>query len=153
MARRQADRRAARTHAHAHADASAMNAMGFVAVGAGAALGAWLRWALSTWFNHLFINLPLGTLASNIIGGYLIGIAAAFFALRHELPPEIRLFAITGVLGGFTTFSAFSSEVVSLAAEGRAAWATLTAAAHLVGSLALTALGILTVRIMSNPLS
>jgi CrcB protein len=66
--------------------------------------------------------------------------------LRHELPPEVRLFAITGVLGGFTTFSAFSNEVVSLLAQGRPGWAGLTAAAHVAGSLALTALGILTVR-------
>jgi CrcB protein len=119
----------------------------------GGGVGACLRWWLALLLNPISHVMPLGTLAANLIGGYLIGIAAAFFALRHELPPEIRLFAITGVLGGFTTFSAFSSEVVSLVAEGRAAWATLTAAAHLVGSLALTALGILTVRIMSNPLS
>jgi CrcB protein len=119
----------------------------------GGGIGACLRWWLALLLNPISHIMPLGTLAANLIGGYLIGVAAAFFALRHELPPEIRLFAITGVLGGFTTFSAFSSEVVSLVAEGRTVWATFTAAAHLAGSIALTALGILTVRIMSNPRS
>jgi CrcB protein len=112
----------------------------------GGGLGACLRWLVSLALNPLFHLVPLGTLAVNLIGGYLVGVAAAFFAHRHDLPPELKLFAITGILGGFTTFSAFSNEVVSLLAEGRPGWATLTAAAHVAGSLALTALGILTVR-------
>lgn len=116
----------------------------FVFVGGG--IGACLRWALSLALNPLSHLMPIGTLAANLIGGYLIGLAAAFFAFRHELPPEIKLFAVTGVLGGFTTFSAFSNEVVSLLAEGRPGWAAVTATAHVAGSLALTALGILTVR-------
>jgi CrcB protein len=94
--------------------------------------------------------VPLGTLAVNLIGGYLIGVAAAFFVLRPSLPPELRLIAITGLLGGFTTFSAFSNEVVSLVTEGYPGWAAVTAAAHLFGSLALTALGIFTVRALAT---
>lgn len=93
--------------------------------------------------------MPIGTLAANLIGGYLIGWRRPFFALRHELAP-VKLFTDTGVLGGFTTFSAFSSnEVVSLLAEGRPGWAAFTAAAHVAGSLGLTALGILTVRTLA----
>jgi CrcB protein len=117
----------------------------------GGGLGACLRWGLSLLLNPLSHVVPLGTLAANLIGGYLIGIAAAFFAHRHDLPPELKLFAITGILGGFTTFSAFSNEVVSLLAEGRPGWASATAAAHLFGSLALTALGVVTVRLLVSP--
>jgi CrcB protein len=120
--------------------------LGTLCVFVGGGIGACLRWVLAMLLNPVSHVLPLGTLAANLIGGYLIGVAAAFFVFRHELPPEWKLFAITGVLGGFTTFSAFSHEVVSLVAVGRPGWAALTAAAHLAGSLALTALGILTVR-------
>ncbi len=112
----------------------------------GGGIGACLRWVLAMLLNPISNVLPLGTLAANLLGGYLIGVAAAVVALRPEVPPEVRLFTITGVLGGFTTFSAFSHEVVSLVAVGRPGWAAATAAAHLAGSLVLTALGILTVR-------
>ena len=88
---------------------------GFVAVGAGAALGAWLRWGLSAWLNPRVPHFPLGTLAANLIGGYLVGFAVAYFAARHDLAPELRLFAITGFLGGLTTFSTFSAEVIAVA--------------------------------------
>jgi CrcB protein len=120
--------------------------LGTLCVFVGGGIGACLRWGLALLLNPVSQVVPIGTLAANLIGGYLIGVAAAFFAFRHELPPEVKLFAITGVLGGFTTFSAFSNEVVSLLAQGRPGWASLTAAAHVAGSLALTALGILTVR-------
>ena len=123
-----------------------MTLLGALCVFVGGGIGACMRWALALLLNPLSHVVPIGTLAANLIGGYLIGVAAALFALRHELPPEAKLFAITGVLGGFTTFSAFSNEVVSLLAEGRPGWAGVTAAAHVAGSLALTALGILTVR-------
>src|SRR6188472_4450148 len=83
---------------------------GLVAVGFGAMLGAWLRWGLSLWLNGRVPHFPLGTLASNLIGGYLVGFAVAFFAVRHDLSPELRLSAITGFLGGLTTFSTFSAE-------------------------------------------
>jgi fluoride exporter len=128
-----------------------MTAVALACVFIGGGLGSCLRWGLSLLLNPVSHVVPLGTLAVNLIGGYLIGAAAAYFALRGGLPPELKLFAITGVLGGFTTFSAFSNEVVSLIAEGRSGWAAVTAAAHLFGSLALTALGIITVRILANP--
>jgi len=126
-----------------------MTALASACVFIGGGLGACLRWGLSLLLNPLSQVMPLGTLAVNLIGGYLIGAAAAFFALKG-LPQEIQLFAITGVLGGFTTFSAFSNEVVAMLAAGRPGWAALTAAAHLFGSLALTALGILSVRLLAG---
>src|ERR1700739_2812658 len=120
--------------------------LGFGAVGLGAAFGAWLRWWLGLRLNPLFPTVPLGTLASNLIGGYLVGIAVAFFAQHEGLAPEWRLFAITGFLGGLTTFSTFSAEVVTQMSRGQTSWAAATVALHLGGSLALTALGIATVR-------
>ena len=126
-----------------------MNAMGFVAVGAGAAIGAWLRWGLSIALNHTVPNLPLGTLASNLIGGYLVGIAVEVFMHHTALTPEWRLFIITGFLGGLTTFSTFSAEVVALLSRQEYGWALALASAHLAGSLLLTALGIATVRAIS----
>ena len=123
-----------------------MNGAGFVAVGLGAALGAWLRWGLSAALNHLTPNLPLGTLASNIIGGYLIGAAVEIVMHHTLLTPEARLFIITGVLGGLTTFSTFSAEAVGLLSRQQYGWALGLILAHLAGSLAMTALGIATVR-------
>jgi len=91
---------------------------GFLAVGAGAALGAWLRWVLAIWLNPRVPHFPLGTLAANLLGGYLVGFAVAYFAARHDLAPQMRLFTITGFLGGLTTFSTFSSEVIDLLTRG-----------------------------------
>ena len=115
------------------------------AICAGASLGAVLRWVLSVQLNPLLPALPMGTLAANLVGGYLIGVAVALFAQHPGLSPAVRLFVITGFLGGLTTFSTFSAEVVSQLHQGHAAWALVTAAAHLFGSLLLTALGIATV--------
>ena len=123
-----------------------MNPVGFFAVGLGAALGAWLRWWLGVKLNPVFPTLPFGTLAANLVGGYLIGVAVAWFA-HSNLPPEARLFAITGFLGGLTTFSTFSAEVVTLLARQEYGWALATGGVHLCGSLALTALGMLTVKL------
>jgi CrcB protein len=116
-----------------------------VAIGIGAALGALLRWAFSLQMNALFPFLPLGTLASNLVGGYLIGLAVGYFGLHPDLPPQWRLFAITGFLGGLTTFSTFSAEVVAHLTEGRLAWALAIAAVHVLGSVCLTVLGLATV--------
>lgn len=116
-----------------------------LSVCAGASLGALLRWLLAGRLNPLFPALPLGTLAANLIGGYLVGVAIAIFANLPELSPQARLFVITGFLGGLTTFSTFSAEVVTQLQLGHTAWALGTALAHLLGSFALTALGILTV--------
>jgi CrcB protein len=121
---------------------------GFAAVGGGAALGAWARWGLGVALNPLFPTVPLGTLAANLIGGYLVGVAVAFFGQHAGLSPEMRLFAITGFLGGLTTFSTFSAEVVSLLARSQYLWALATASGHLLGSLAMTMLGILTVNLL-----
>lgn len=90
-----------------------MSGMGLVAVGVGAALGAWLRWAFAVLWNAINPALPYGTLAANLLGGYLIGVAVGFFDTHASLPPEWRLLAVTGFLGGLTTFSTFSSEVMA----------------------------------------
>ena len=118
---------------------------------AGASLGALLRWVLAGRFNPLFPALPMGTLAANLIGGYLIGVAVAIFATMPQLPPQYRLFVITGFLGGLTTFSTFSAEVVTQLQQGHVSWALTTAFAHLLGSFALTALGIATVVWLRSP--
>jgi CrcB protein len=118
---------------------------GFVAVGLGAALGAWARWLLGLALNPLFVALPLGTLAANIIGGYLIGIAVGLFHFNAQWPLALKLFAITGFLGGLTTFSTFSAEVVERMLAGQPLLAVGLASVHLVGSLTATWLGLLTV--------
>ena len=123
---------------------------GIVAVGAGAALGAWMRWGLSAWLNPRLPHFPLGTLAANLVGGYLVGFAVAYFGARHDLAPELRLFAITGFLGGLTTFSTFSAEVVQLLTQGEYASGGGLALAHLAGSLVLTIAGVATFRALSG---
>ena len=116
----------------------------FLAVGGGAALGAWARWGLGVALNPLFPTVPLGTLAANLIGGYLVGFAVALFHHHAGLSPELKQFLITGFLGGLTTFSTFSAEVVALIERAQYGWALAAAGGHLVGSLAMTALGIAT---------
>jgi CrcB protein len=120
----------------------------FIAVGVGAAIGAWLRWGLGMWLNERAPQLPLGTLAANLIGGYLVGVAIALFSDRTGISPEWRLFIVTGFLGGLTTFSTFSAESVTMLMRGEYGWAITHTAAHLVGSLAMTALGIATWRLL-----
>ena len=110
----------------------------------GASAGALLRWLLGTWLNHLWPSVPLGTLAANVVGGYLIGLAFAYFAGHPTLSPEWRLLVITGFLGGLTTFSTFSLEVVDAAQRGDLASAAAIVLLHLAGSLACTVLGIAT---------
>jgi CrcB protein len=108
----------------------------------GAAFGACARWGLGLGLNAVFPTLPLGTLAANLVGGFLIGVAVGVFNHHPSLPPEWRLFAITGFLGGLTTFSTFSAEVVNLILKQQYAWALATAGVHVTGSLLLTLLGI-----------
>ena len=110
----------------------------------GAGLGALLRAGFNVLAAGTASMIPMGTLLANLIGGYLIGIAIAFFGNNPNLSPEWKLLVITGFLGGFTTFSSFSAEVVGLLQRGEVTWALGTALLHLVGSLVLTFLGILT---------
>ncbi|HEU5294711.1 MAG TPA: fluoride efflux transporter CrcB [Burkholderiaceae bacterium] len=119
-----------------------MSGLSFLAVFGGAGFGALLRWWLGGWLNPLFPTIPLGTVAANLIGGLLIGAASAFFSHHGALAPEWRLLIITGFLGGLTTFSTFSAEVVALLARQEYGWAIGAAGLHLFGSLALTAIGI-----------
>lgn len=124
-----------------------------LAIGIGAAFGAVLRWVLGTQLNALFPFIPPGTLAANLLGGYLIGVAIAFFAAFPALAPEWRLLVITGFLGGLTTFSTFSAEVVSQIMEGRLTWALGAVVVHVAGSLAMTMLGIGTVAVLRHRLA
>ena len=121
-----------------------------LAIGIGATLGALLRWVLGTQLNALFPSLPPGTLVANLLGGYLIGVAMAVFSSHPSLPPEWRLFIITGFLGGLTTFSTFSAEVVQQLMEGRVGWALATVALHVAGSVGMTLLGIGSVALWRN---
>ncbi len=121
-----------------------MTAYALLAIGIGAACGAWLRWGLGLWLNPALSELPLGTLAANLVGGYLIGVAIAFFMQHPGLAPEWRLFIITGFLGGLTTFSTFSAETVTLLLRGQYAWGSAIIVTHLGGSLLMTVFGIQT---------
>lgn len=123
-----------------------MTGLGLLAVGGGAMLGAWLRWGLGAWLNPLFLTVPLGTLAANLVGGYLVGVAVAAFHINATLSAEAKLFIVTGFLGGLTTFSTLSAEVVALIQRSQFFWAAGAASLHLFGSLAMTGLGILTVQ-------
>ena len=115
------------------------------AISLGGSLGALLRWWLGLTLNAHFPTIPPGTLAANLLGGYIVGLAVAFFATYPALAPEWRLFLITGFCGGLTTFSTFSAEVVTLMQQGRAFWALGAAATHLLGSVLMTFAGIGTV--------
>ena len=123
-----------------------MTLSGFFAVGIGAALGAWLRWIFGIVLNPLFGNILLGTLTANLVGGFLIGVAVEYFVHHDSIPPEWRLFVTVGFLGGLTTFSSFSVEVVELLSDRDFLWSFVLVASHLIGSLAMTYLGILAVR-------
>ena len=114
----------------------------FLAVSLGGSLGCLLRWFLGITLNSYFPAIPPGTLASNLIAGYVIGVAVAFFASYSGLSPEWRLFVITGFCGGLSTFSTFSSELVIHLQEGRPLWACGAAAVHLAGSILMTLAGI-----------
>lgn len=120
------------------------------AIVAGAGFGALLRWFLGLKFNSLYPAIPMGTLSANILGGYLIGIAIAFFSTNTALSPEWRLFIITGFLGGLTTFSTFSAEIVTAIQEGRLSHAAMGTLLHVGGSLVMTFLGIASMMYLQN---
>lgn len=113
-----------------------------LAIGAGASLGAVLRWLLSLGLNAVWATMPLGTLAANLIGAYLVGFLMSLLEVHAGLSAEWKLFLITGFLGGLTTFSTFSAEVVAILQSGAYVRAFATVSLHLLGSLALTILGI-----------
>ena len=123
-----------------------MGPSAFLSVGIGAALGAWLRWGLGALLNPLFPTLPLGTLAANLTGGLLMGLAMGAFAHYQALPPDVRLFIATGFLGGLTTFSTFSAEASTLLLRQQYAWFAAHVLLHVAGSLAATLAGIALIR-------
>jgi CrcB protein len=115
-----------------------------LAISLGASFGALLRWALGLLLDSYYGAISLGILTSNLVGGYLIGLAVAFFSAHSDLPPQWRLLVITGFLGGLTTFSSFSAEVTNMIQDGRLGIALSTVMLHLIGSLLMTFLGIYT---------
>ena len=115
-----------------------------IAICVGASFGALVRWGLGLWLNTSAASMPWGTLAANLIGGYLVGVCVAVFNNLPELDPVWRLALVTGFLGALTTFSSFSAEVVGMLQLQRYALAAGTAALHLFGSLILTILGLKT---------
>lgn len=120
------------------------------AISIGAAFGALLRWQLAVRLNSLLPGLPPGTLAANLIGGYIIGVAIAYLSQAPNLAPEWRLFIITGFCGGLTTFSTFSAEVVTSLQEGRLTWALGTIAVHVIGSSTMTIAGLASYRALKS---
>jgi len=120
-----------------------------IAIACGAGLGALLRWFLGLQLNALFPTIPPGTWAANIIGGYVIGLAVAFFAANPTLDPQWRLLIVTGFCGGLTTFSTFSAETMALLQTGRVGWAMGAIVVHVTGSLLATAAGLLTYSLLS----
>ena len=125
-----------------------MNLVSFLAVGFGAFAGAVMRWLLGIALNPILPSLPLGTLASNLIGGLVMGVALGLFAHYETLPIAWRLAITTGFLGGLTTFSTFSGETITLFLRQQYGWTAAIIAAHLVGSLLLTLAGIGLVRLV-----
>lgn len=124
--------------------------MSILSIAVGASLGALLRWYLANRYNASFPQVPPGTLAANVLGGYLIGIAIAVFTAFPGLSPQWRLLTVTGFLGGLTTFSTFSAEVVTAILEARSVWALATIFAHVVGSIVMTLCGVGTVRLVRS---
>jgi fluoride exporter len=119
---------------------------GGLAVAVGAAFGALLRWRLGVWLNPVFPTIPFGTLAANLIGGFIMGLCMEYFSRETAVPPELRLAMTTGFLGGLTTFSTFSAETSTLLLQRDVLWSGVIIGAHVLGSLLLTLLGIYCVR-------
>lgn len=122
----------------------------FLAIGIGAASGAWLRWGLGILLNPVFPTLPLGTLAANLLGGFLMGMAMHLLTQHAVLAPEIRLAITTGFLGGLTTFSTFSAETVTLLLREEYLWTLAIILAHVIGSVSMTLLGILAMKLLTT---
>jgi len=122
--------------------------LGTLAVAAGAAAGAWLRWLLGMVLNPVFPTVPLGTFAANMLGGFLMGLALGVFTRYEALSPEARLFVTTGFLGGLTTFSTFSAEATTLLARQQFGWGALLIGGHVAGSILMTFAGIATARLL-----
>lgn len=120
-----------------------------LAIAIGASLGAWTRWGLGVRLNGLFPTIPPGTVAANFIGGYIIGLALGFFSSNPSISLEWRLLVMAGFCGGLTTFSTFSAETLTLIQEGRIVWALGAVGIHVIGSLVMTALGLLTYQLLS----
>ena len=127
-----------------------MGVYALIAIGVGAALGAWLRWGFGLMLNAIFPTLPLGTLAANLIGCYFTGIAAEYFFQNNTVPTEALLFIITGFLAGLTTFSTFSVETVTLLLREQYSWAFAIISSHIFGSLMMTVLGMLTMKFFTQ---
>jgi CrcB protein len=123
---------------------------GVLAVGIGGAIGSLLRWALALLFNPLLPNLPLGTLAANLVGGFLMGCTLGVVEQFPAISPELRLLIATGFLGGLTTFSTFAGEASGLLLRGEYGWFATHVAVHLVGSIALVIAGLALVRTLSR---
>jgi fluoride exporter len=121
-----------------------------VAVGGGAAIGAWLRWGLGIALNPMFPTLPLGTLAANLGGGLLMGLAMELMTRHTMMSPEMRLLVTTGFLGGLTTFSTFSAEITTLLLRRELLWSAIGIAGHVIGSLIMTVVGISLMRALLN---
>jgi CrcB protein len=118
----------------------------FLAIGLGAATGAWLRWGLGILLNPIFPTLPFGTLAANLLGGFLMGMAMQFLIQHAVLAPELRLAITTGFLGGLTTFSTFSAETTTLLLREEYLWASAIVSIHVIGSVVMTLLGIVVMK-------
>ncbi len=120
-----------------------MGLSAFAAIGAGAMFGAWIRWVLGMLLNPVFPTVPLGTLAANLGGSFIMGLAMVLVAQSTAVSPELRLALMTGFLGALTTFSTFSAEIVTLIRRGEYLWAAGAVGAHVAGALLMTGLGIL----------
>lgn len=126
-------------------------AYAIAAISLGSMIGALLRYGLSLALNAMVPHIPMGTLAANWIAAYIVGAAIAFFAAMPGLSPNWRLFVITGLAGGLSTFSTFSAELLTLLRDGRLGWSAGMLALHLGGSLAMTALGMATLSLIRQP--
>ena len=126
-------------------------AYAILAVSIGSVIGALMRYGLSLSMNALAPHIPMGTLASNQIAAYIVGAAIAYFGSAPNLSPAWRLFVITGLAGGLSTFSTFSAELLTLLRDGRLGWSAGMLALHVGGSLAMTVLGMATVSLIRQP--